>query len=108
MAQVNDRAHNRRIVRIFADVGDKRLIDLQCIDWKTLQVVKRRITGAEIVNCNLDSHQFQLVQFLNRLFRIFHDRAFGQLKLEPARIEIRLFQYLTDVRDKRRLLELTR
>src|SRR6185369_4228339 len=77
VAQVDDRAYDRRVVRILADVGDERLINLQRVDRKPLQIIERRVTRAEVVDRDADSHQLQLVQFLNRLLRIFHDRALG-------------------------------
>src|SRR4051812_36382447 len=101
MAQVDDRTHDRRVVWISTNVGDERLVDLQRVDRKTLEIVERRVTRAEVVNRNADTHQLQLVQLLDRLLRILHDRALRQLELEPTRIEIRLFQYMRHVGDER-------
>src|SRR6185369_1823885 len=80
----------------------------QRVDRKPFQIIQRRITRAEIVYRDLDSHQLQLVQLLDRLLGILHDRTLRELELEPARVEIRVFEYLRNIRDERRLLELTR
>src|ERR671929_501013 len=47
VTQVDDRAHDRGVVRVFANVGHESLIDLQRIDRKAFQVVERRVAGAE-------------------------------------------------------------
>src|SRR5215204_536368 len=108
MPEVYDRAHDRRVVWIFANVRNERLVDLQRVDRKSLQVVERGVAGAEVINRDADSHQLQLVQLLDRLLRIFHDRTLSQLELEPTRIEVRLLQHMRHIGDERRLLKLSR
>src|SRR5215213_11244112 len=101
MAEVDDRAHDGRVVWIFANVRNERLVNLQRVDRKPLQVIQRGVTSTKVVDRDANPHQLQFVQLLNRLFRILHDRALRKLQLEPTRIEVRLLQYVRNVGDER-------
>ena len=45
----DDRADNGRVVAIDVGIADKRPVNLQRVDRKTLERRKRRVTGAEII-----------------------------------------------------------
>src|SRR5262249_3291135 len=49
-AQTDDRADDRRRLRIVLEIGDEGLVDLDLVERKGLQIGQRRIAGAEIVH----------------------------------------------------------
>ncbi len=53
----HDGGNDRRITRVGGDVLHERLIDLNGVDWKLLQVVERRIVDTEVVDRNLHTER---------------------------------------------------
>ena len=56
--QSDDGADNREIVGVGAEVAHKSRVDLERIDWKGLQVRQDGVTGAEVVDGDLDPTSF--------------------------------------------------
>src|SRR5690606_11786163 len=61
--QCNDGLRNNCVVLISIAIEDKRLIDLDAIDRKTLEIGKAGKSGAEIIQRYLDAHVVQAVHY---------------------------------------------
>ena len=68
-----------RIVR----VGDQHAIDLENVDWKSLERGEGRIAGAEIVECDGNPELTQLVEIPDRA--IVHNTCLGDFELQQLR-----------------------
>jgi hypothetical protein len=78
----DDGRHQRSVILICADVAHKRLVNLERMHRKALQVGQAGIAGAEIVQRQLDSHVTQLDELAKRALVMLHQNAFGDLQLE--------------------------
>ena len=83
----NHRRGDRHVVGVARNVHDERAVDLDRVDRETLQVVQRRIAGAEVVERDFHAG---IVQFRDPRERVrpvaYHD-ALGQLELDEARVD---------------------
>src|SRR5205823_5851216 len=64
---------------------DKRRIDLNRVERKSLQISQGQTAGAKIVNRKSGAQGMYTRQDLRRKFWIFHDEPGGKFKLEGAR-----------------------
>src|SRR6202789_3815154 len=101
----NNGAHDRRIVRILADVRDKGAIDLQRIERKALQIIQRTIAGAEVIDGERKSEFLERQQRTAPSFGIAHQNAFGQFQLEQRRRQFRLSDDIADLEQRLRMRE---
>ena len=85
----DDRADDRRVVRIIGDVADEGLVDLEPGDREALEVAQARIPSAEIIERDSHIHPAQHGHGIDRLVGVQHDRAFGQLDLQILSAEAR-------------------
>src|SRR2546423_512815 len=76
------------VARVARHIADERTVDLQAADRKTLEIRKRGVAGAKIVDRDSDTHLLELTQQRDRALGIVHDGALGQLELEPVRLEL--------------------
>src|SRR5450631_1173765 len=59
MGERNDRVYVNRICKVVTCAAHERAIDLDAIDRKFAEITQRRITGAKIVDVDLDSKSAQ-------------------------------------------------
>ena len=85
VGQGNGRNGNRRVVGVTPDVGDEGAVDFQVVDREKLEIGKRGIARAKIVDCQGDAHFLESFEYQARFFRLFHDRAFGDLDFQQMR-----------------------
>src|SRR5262245_12107219 len=82
-----NRSADRRTVTVHADVPYERAIELQSVDRKAPEVVQARVTGAEVVDRQRETHAAQCFQrALSRPY-VLHEAALGDLDLELRRID---------------------
>ncbi len=67
---------------------DEALIDLDLVEVEAVQIVHRRIAGAEIVKRDPHADVVQSVQGLLHALGILHEQRFGHLELEPLRQQV--------------------
>jgi len=79
-SQSDDRANNRQIVGVSAEVTDKSRVDLERIDWKGLQVRQDGVTGAEVVDGDLDPNLLQLREGSASGFDVANHSALSDLQ----------------------------
>src|SRR5687768_3425976 len=71
------RGGDRAVTRLCRDSLHEGLIELQRIDWKSLEIVQRGVARAEIVHGDPDAEPLELQQRVNRVLGILHGVAFG-------------------------------
>src|SRR5690606_15713815 len=62
VAKPDDRADNRRRLRVAPEIHDKGLVDLDLVEGKRLQIGQRGIATAEIVHGDADAKRLQPAQ----------------------------------------------
>src|SRR5687767_1986199 len=70
LADGDDRRHDRSVASAAADVLYERLVDLERVDGKPLQVVQRRMTDAEVIDGDADSELLEVQKDLRGERRI--------------------------------------
>ena len=85
VAEIDDRADDREIVVVVIDTVDQRLVDLQVVERKALQVGHRRVAGAEIVDGERNALIPQRRQDADRLAAAIHQRALDHFQRQPFR-----------------------
>src|SRR5260370_41146867 len=71
-----------------------------------MQIAKRRISGAEIIDAQLNTQSFQLSEYCNGHFRILHNRPLRDRKLQVSRIKVGVLQYCSNLAHQPRLRHL--
>src|SRR5207237_756913 len=104
----DDGADDGGIVRVRADTVDERLIDLERIDWKALQIGKAGIPDPEVVHRQAHTHTGDLLENLDIFLTLHHEDALGELELERRGWQSGFRQDLLDERDKTRAAKLIR
>jgi hypothetical protein len=82
--QRDDRVYNRIAVTLLAASSDERLIDLDPIATKSLQITERRIARAEVVHYDVDAERMKLHQ---RGRGISRQDSFADFLFQPTRRE---------------------
>ena len=82
MCQRHDGADDDRIAVAFAARLDQGLVDLDRVEGKTVQVGERGITGAEIVERQMDAGFLEEIEDVRGLLRVLHDERFGDLEAQ--------------------------
>ena len=62
VTEANDRAHDRRRLRIASKIHDKGAVDLDLVERERLQIAQRGVAAAEIVHRNSYAHLPQPMQ----------------------------------------------
>src|ERR1700722_1741483 len=106
MGERDDRAHDGRIFRPRHHFTDEASIDLQFVDRQAPQIAHAGIAGAEVVDRHEHAHGAQFLEDGDRLFRVAHDHALGQLDFEETRLEAGVVQGTADDLDDVALTEL--
>src|SRR4051812_5587481 len=98
-AEMDDRMDDRRTLALAAHAVDEAAVDLQAIERELADVVEAGIAGAEIVERDAETHLAQAVQRIGRPIGIVEDRRFGNLDLDPVRLDagaLHAFEDMTD------------
>src|SRR5690606_13837799 len=106
LGERDDRLGDRGVVRIGGDVLDERLVDLERLDREALEVQRRRVAGAEVVDREADAETVERLQLGDRLLGVAHDAARGQLALEIGGVESGVLEHARDAAHQVLLLEL--
>ena len=83
MGQRDDRPQDDRSGTVLLARLQERAVDLDGVERELVEVGKRRVAGAEVVERQADARFGKLPQHRSRLFRVLHDKRFGDL--EPQR-----------------------
>ncbi|MNO98585.1 hypothetical protein D3C76_903330 [compost metagenome] len=84
MGQFDDGADDLRRAVVAGHAGDEGLVDLQRVHRQLLQVGQGGIARAEVVDGQVGIELLQRGEGLHRGHRVFHERALGQLELDPV------------------------
>jgi len=84
----NDRACDGGIVLAGGDFADEIAVYFQGVDGKALEVIEGGITHTEIVDRNVDSQIFQLMQGAVGLIGVVHHGAFRQFDFQKRGVGI--------------------
>ena len=95
--QGHHRAQDHRLAALRGGVVDEGAVDLDRVEGEALEIGQRRITGAEIVQCEAGPEIADARQDLRRIFRILHHQALGQFELETTPAHIATRQHSFDV-----------
>jgi hypothetical protein len=87
-------------------VGDERSIDLDLVDFETLQVGQAGITGAEVVDGQLDTLGFPVRHHPQHPLLALEQDGFGQFQIQALGREPALRQGLADLLTQAREAEL--
>ena len=98
-------ARELRALVLLGQPADERAVDLQDVDREAVQVGKRRIAHAEIVDREPHAERLELAEALQVDLGVVHDRALGQLDHQVARVEARDVERVAHVGDQVRVLQ---
>ena len=84
MAQGDHGLHDGGIGRVVEHAAHKRLVHLEFVDFKPLQVGQAGVTGAKVVNGHQHPQRFQRRHLLLRGSGVVHQVGLGQLQLQPV------------------------
>ena len=87
VAELDDRAHDHRVVAVLGQARDEGAVDLELGDRHPLELVERREAHAEVVDREGDAEGVEILEHRDRPGRVGHDRALGDLELEHAVLE---------------------
>ena len=89
-------------------VADEGLVDLDLVERELVQVIERRVAGAEIVERQADAELLEMLDRHAGLFRFLQQQALGDFELEPLRAQAGFCQRGSDMQHQARILELHR
>ena len=92
----DDRRDDRQVVGVAGNVAHERLVDLELVDRESLEVRKRRIARAEIVEREFKSQPFELTHDADRVLGVLHRHALGDLELQRMRTQARAAHRIFD------------
>ncbi len=103
----DDRMDDRRVATV-ADrsTAHEALVDLDLVERRALQIAKRRIAGAEIVECKAHAQPLQRLEHRVGGVAFVEEHAFGDFELKPARRNAGARDGVGDDRGQRRIGEL--
>src|SRR4051812_8310659 len=84
---VDDGAHDRRVVRLLAETVDERAVDLDRVDRHALQARQRRVAGAEVVEQDADAERAERLERRAGRGDVLEQHALGDLEAEAAGLE---------------------
>ena len=107
-AEADDGVHDRGGVGRLFDRAHEAAVDLELVEREAAQIEQARIAGAEIVERKPHAERLEPKHRGFRRVDIAEQHAFGQLELEPRRIEIGFLQDALDHVDEIDAAELQR
>jgi hypothetical protein len=102
----NHRHRDRRVIAVADNIAHEGLIDLDPLDWKSLELTQAGVAGTKIVDAQFHPQVLELGEDADGAFHIAREQAPGDLKLELARAELRLLNRTRDQRHELRLHKL--
>src|SRR5450759_4514564 len=103
---VDDGSHQLCVVGVHGHVAHEGLVYLQGADRKLLQSRKRRVSGAKIVDGQMQSHGIEFIQKPDGSLRVGHQCGFREFQLETGGRNAVLAKYVAAAGDEARLLQL--
>src|SRR5690242_12742110 len=100
MREIDGRFDHDPIILILAHRRYERLVDLQLVHGKLLQIRQRRLAGAVIVDGEVDSHFTQGGERVDRPLWRTENRAFGDLQCEAGWVAARPGEQSADLFDE--------
>ncbi|MHC2438586.1 hypothetical protein ACVMB0_005961 [Bradyrhizobium sp. USDA 4451] len=102
------RADNRGRARVAGDFLDEAAVDLDLVEREPLQILQRRVAGAEIVERDVDAERTELAERDQRGIVIGDQHRLGDLEFQPARVEPALGERIGNLQRQRLRPELDR
>src|SRR5690348_11987483 len=96
----HDTSCNRGVLDVHVQSRNERAVDLQRVNRESLQIRKRRVAGAKVVDGQQYAHLLQQMEGLCGGTRVLHDGAFSNLQLHTLRGYARSADDLRDVVDQ--------
>src|SRR5262249_54052089 len=78
----------------------ERLVDLQGINWKTTEITQRAVSGAKIIDAQINSQRSQLRHRFTGASDIVHLYTLGELDHYASRLDCTLLQCVFNVPNK--------
>ena len=100
MGECDDRTQDHRPLFVLAAGAHERLVDLDGVERKALQIGERGMPGAEVVERQADTEFAHARQHLRGVFGILHHQRLGQLQLERAARDRRARQHRAQILDQ--------
>ena len=79
----HDRPQDVAVALVLGDAGDELAVDLDRVDREALDVVQRRMAGAEVVEHQPHAEVLEVLQHGRRRGGLLHQDALGQLEPQP-------------------------
>ena len=92
--------------RFYTSAFDERLIYFDGIEWHRFYIRKRRITCAEIINADFDTHGIKLPNRSGSVAWVGGGRAFCEFKVDPFGVRPSFKKNIKHQRYKMKLLKL--
>ena len=102
----DDRAQDVAVALVLGDAVDELAVDLDRLDREALDVVERRVAGAEVVEHQPHAEALEVLQHGGRRGRLLHQDALGQLEPQALRRHAGLAQDAGELVGQRGLGEL--
>src|SRR5262245_59173937 len=90
--KTGNRADDRLGIGFLVETLNERLVNLDLLEGKLAQIVKRGVAGAEIVQRNTHPEVLELLNGRQRSIVVFEQEALSDLQLQPLRGKPRLGQ----------------
>ncbi|MEO5843041.1 MAG: ABC transporter permease, partial [Acidimicrobiales bacterium] len=101
-----DRVDDRRCLVIVLELADERPVDLDRVDGKVAQVADRRVTGAEVVDGDLDAEFLERAELSQRSRIVVDESRLGDLESDRRWVDVRRLERLAYALRKVGLVEL--
>jgi hypothetical protein len=88
LAQADGGADDRGVVGVGGHAHDERLVDLQLVGGKLLELGQRGEPGPEVVDGDADAHGPQLLEHVAGPAEVGHDLRLGDLDLQAGAREV--------------------
>ena len=97
---------DRGVFHVARDPLREGLVDLERVERKVFEIVKRRVAGSEIVHRETHAHLLDFAKHIERLAIVLHDPSLGELELPRA--HLRFFQYAREALEETRRAKFAR
>ena len=98
MSHGDDGAGDLPVLFALRQTVDEAAVDLQYVDGELLEVVQRRIAGAEIVDGDAQAQALEVGEGLHGAGHVLHQRALGQLQFQTGWRNTAVFENRGDAR----------